>query len=369
MTIQAMEIIREIVFRNRDRHAIPPLDGTLNPNNILEELPVVLDSLDQPDDVAIDREGNLYLSEGNRVLVFSGEDYEKKSLLAEFGGKAGGLGFDASGRLMVCVGGIGLCLVDGAGGKTWIKEAGGTALRCPNSALAAPDGGIYITEGSTCHEPQDWIWDLMEKRATGRLIRYDPAGQRCQVLLSGLSYPYGVTLSHDGQAIVFSESWGHRLSCYPLGDTRPATVQVVLPNLPGYPGRIIPSSSGGYWLCLFALRTELVEFVLSEDKYRREMMRTIEPEHWIRPALSSGEDFLEPIQFGGIRVLGIKKPWAPPRSYGLVIELDENFQVLKSLHSRADGKRHGITGVAEHKGNLFILSQGHGVVLKSSANL
>ncbi len=364
MPAQAIEIVKEIFFRNRDRHAIPSMDGALNPNDALDRLPMVKASVKDPDDLVFDATGNLYVSTENRVLKLSGKEYREEAVFVEFEGPTGGLGFHPDGRLMVCIGGVGLCLVDDAGRTTWIKEAQTSRILCPNSAVARADGTIYITDGSLHHEPSDRIWDLMEKRASGRLIRYDPATEKFEVLLSGLGYPWGIEISLDQQWIMFSESWHHTVSRCPIDDIRPATREVVIPNLPGYPGRIAAASDGGYWICLFAMRTELVEFVLSEDMFRLEMMRTIDPAHWVRPALSSGKDLLEPIQFGGIRVLGIKKPWAPPRSYGLVVRIDEDFEIKKSLHSRADGRRHGITGLAENKGDLFILSKGHGLILK-----
>jgi hypothetical protein len=74
------------------------------------------------------------------------------------------------------------------------------------------------------------------------------------------------------------------------------------------------------------VRSQLQEFVLREDRYRREMMATIDPEFWIAPALSSGRSFKEPLQAGGVIRLGIHKPWAPTRSYGLILRLDADAQ-------------------------------------------
>ena len=34
--------------------------------------------------------------------------------------------------------------------------------------------------------------------------------------------------------------------------------------------------------------------------------------------------------------MGMHKPWAPSRSYGLVVRLDAGLQPLASLHSRAE---------------------------------
>ena len=132
-----------------------------------------------------------------------------------------------------------------------------------------------------------------------------------------------------------------------------AASQIALPDLPAYPGRIISSHEGGYWLALFAVRSQLQEFVLRENRYRREMMANIDPEYWIAPALSSGRSFKEPLQAGSVIRLGIHKPWAPTRSYGLLLRLDDDFQPVWSAHSRADGNRHGVTSCLESDGRLL----------------
>jgi hypothetical protein len=93
------------------------------------------------------------------------------------------------------------------------------------------------------------------------------------------------------------------------------------------------------------------------------MMRTIEPRHWVAPALVSGGDCLEPMQFGSIKALGIQKPWAPPRSYGLVVRINEDGDVVESLHSRVGGHHHGVTAACETSQGLVIVSKGSGKVL------
>ena len=64
-------------------------------------------------------------------------------------------------------------------------------------------------------------------------------------------------------------------------------------------------------------------------------------------------------------MMGVLKPWAPAFSYGLVVKLDRNFQPEKSLHSRADGKAHGITSAAcLPEGQLFLSSRGDNKVIR-----
>jgi hypothetical protein len=108
----------------------------------------------------------------------------------------------------------------------------------------------------------------------------------------------------------------------------------------------------------------LLEFVLNEDDFRAEMMQTVEPKYWIAPALSSGKDFLEPLQQGGVRQMGVLKPWAPARSYGLVLRLSPDLVPMFSLHSRVGGLHHGVVSALEFEGELLVLSKGAGRILR-----
>ena len=134
--------------------------------------------------------------------------------------------------------------------------------------------------------------------------------------------------------------------------------------MPAYPSRITPAASGGYWLTAFIARTQLVEFVLRENAYRRRMMKEIDPEYWIVPKLKSGQSFLEPMQGAHIKTMGVIKPWAAPRSYGLVIRLDANGAPRYGLHSRVDGVNHGVVAAVEANGALFVLAKGPGRLLR-----
>ena len=108
-------------------------------------------------------------------------------------------------------------------------------------------------------------------------------------------------------------------------------IDVALPALPAYPGRMIRSGDGGFWLAMFAPRNPLVEFVLKEEDYRRRMTETIDPAYWIAPSLLGGTSFLEPIQGGTRKKLNMLKPWAPTWSGGLVAKCDSNMRPLESF--------------------------------------
>ena len=200
----------------------------------------------------------------------------------------------------------------------------------------------------------------MEKRSSGRVLRIDPKAGDVEVVASGLAWPSGICVARDGQSMIVSEAWAHRLTRLPLESAGKSGVFVQ--NLPGYPGRIIPFGFG-YCLTMFALRTQLVDFVLTEDTYRRKMIERIDPAFWIAPALRSDGHYLEPVQGGGLRKHGSVKAWAPPRSYGLVIFLDDEFEPDLSLHSRVGGACHGITGVATRDGAVMVTSKGNSKIV------
>jgi hypothetical protein len=195
----------------------------------------------------------------------------------------------------------------------------------------------------------------MEKRSSGQVLRILPGTDQVEILADKLAYPYGICfVAGDSNTLVISEAWSHNLLYLPT-DAKPqlkskrVALKIAMLNLPGYPSRIIPFGSG-YCLTMFAVRTQLVDFVLTEDAFRNAMMESIDPHLWIAPVLHHEDHYLEPVQGGSLKKHGKVKDWAPPRSYGLVVILDDKFEPITSLHSRVNGACHGITGVAEYAG-------------------
>jgi hypothetical protein len=303
-----------------------------------------------------------------RVIRCSPVNHADRSVLLEAPGPIRCLATAQDGSLLAGVDDVGLVHVDGAGRQRVLAgEVAGHRLRSC-TAIAVGDGALYFTEGSARHPSADWAWDLMEGHADGRVCRVGPDGGEVEVLQDRLAFPSGVTLSHDRRALLVTEAWTHSMWRLPVGDgaSRAARVKA---NMVGYPGQIHRRAQGGYWLSFFALRTHLVEFVLTQDDYRREMIRTVHPDFWIRPALRTLNSGLEPLQGGGVKKLGVTKPWAPPRSYGLIACVDEDGEVRHSLHSRADGSRHGVLSAREFDGTLYIASNGGDHVLTSPTGM
>jgi sugar lactone lactonase YvrE len=338
----------------RTSMSVPVLDGALKPNNLLEEAAIVIE---RPglEDLALDAGGTLYAACGSAVLrITSGGE---AMVAANFDRTVTAMAFLTDGTLAVGFGDRVVLDALGAAAPT-IETVDGAALSAVTALSAGAGGSLLICDGSAGCPCADWSRDLLEAGCSGRLLHYDGASRTARTLASGLAYAFGVMVDATGRALV-CESWAHRVSAALDGRTTP-----VIAGLPAYPARFAPAPDGGFWLTMFACRTQLVQFVLRETDYRREMMRTIAPEYWVAPAFSSGADFLEPLQGGGVKQMGILKPWAPSRSYGLVVRYGADLRPLYSLHSRAGGHHHGIVAAAQRGGDLFVLSKGAGRILR-----
>ncbi|MBZ9727734.1 hypothetical protein LB554_27690 [Mesorhizobium sp. CO1-1-11] len=326
---------------------IPPLDGAFRPNTRLDEAPAFAE-LTEPDNLLV-ADGRLLASSGNAIYSLAADTEPK--VVETFPSPITALALSPSGQLTVGLE-SGKLLISG---KEVSPPAG---ISCITALAYAEDGALWLANGSAEHTPSQWAADLMKKGASGSLWKRDGAGGEFRKIAGGIAFPYG--LQPLGRDVLVSESWRHQLVRF---DGATGNRSTVMTHLPGYPARLSPAGDGGAWLTLFAPRNRLIEFVLQETHYRQDMIDQVPPAYWIAPAMASSRSFLEPLQCGGIRTMGIHKPWSPSRSYGLVVKLDQNMQPQFSLHSRANGTRHGICSVVEKGGQLFIASRGGDCVL------
>lgn len=326
--------------------SVPAMDGPLQPNTLLDTAPL-LASVDGLDNLIV-RDGTLLASSGQALLQITETGVSE---LERFAAPISCLAVGPQGRFAIGVEGQGV-VIRQAGQERRVEALGGVPFLCPTAAIFLPDGALVVTSGSKALLPSEWKRDLMSHGKTGSLWRIDSDGaQTC--LADRLAWPCGLVQAGDG-ALWVSEAWRHRVL------RLEGTLKPVLDDLPGYPGRLVPAEGGGAFLTLFAPRNQLIELVLREPGYRARMMAELDPDHWVAPALASRDLIREPLMMGGVRTMGILKPWAPTKSYGLVVRLDASAQPVASWHSRADGKRHGVTSMAEQGGKLVVGSKGAG---------
>ena len=338
---------------------VPIMDGALKPNRALDEATVVL-NLPGIDDIASDGQ-QLLISAGPVLYVLENGVARE---LRRFEAPITALAVSAKGHVAIALDGRELRVLDAAGATlAQTQTLGGRNLRSANALAFEGDDSLLVSDGSEQFGPEQWCHDLMQHGKTGKVGRWNWQSGASTLLAQNTRYAFGV-LASKGLAR-WSESWKHT-----LGTVRGsgAALSATVAELPGYPSRMSSAVGGGFWLTCFVCRTQLVEFVLREDAYRKRMVQEIPPSQWVAPALSSGKSFLEPLQGAGVKTMGVLKPWAPPRSYGLVLRVADDGRVLSSLHSQVDGQHHGITAVAEHAGALYLVSKGSARLLRVELN-
>ncbi|MFC0625638.1 SMP-30/gluconolactonase/LRE family protein [Kribbella deserti] len=224
-----------------------------------------------PEDTLLDAEGNILtgLLDG-RILRISA-DRKTITELANTGGRPLGLEWLPDGAVLVCDAGRGLLRLDLASGnvETLAASVDGVPMKFCNNAAVAPDGTIYFTDSSTRFSVDEWMADLLEHSATGRLFRRTPDGVLTK-LADGLAFPNGVTLSADGNTLFFVETAGYRLLKLDLTTEGARPEQMLM--LPGLPDNISTGSDGLIWIAIGSPRNALLDFLLDKPPALRKVI-------------------------------------------------------------------------------------------------
>ena len=334
-------------FRGRGAYAptVPPMDGALRPNTLLEEAAVVA-RVAAPDNL-VQYRGQVMFSSGADIHMLdpaTGSTSNWRRCPAEVTALA------VAGDTLAIGLADGSLILSGATDRT-VKTPG----PCITAIAPGGAGHLIFCIGSARNPAAEWKRDLLQGGASGSVWALSLADGGLQKLADGLSWPAGAAMA--GERLVVVEAWKHRMT--------QAGAAPLITDLPGYPCRLSPAPDG-WWLSVFAPRNQLIELVLREDDYRTRMMREVDPDHWIAPTLSPAVDFNEPMQGGAIRTHGIIKPWAPTRSYGLLVRLDGRFRPIASYHSRADGRFHGVTSALHWGDRALVASRGGNAILALS---
>ncbi len=340
--------VEKYLGRGRHSIAVPVMDGPLHPNNRLEEAQSLF-SLKDVDNLACVG-ANIWCSSGP-MLLCAAQDRQPE-VIETLKSTISAIAASPEGALAIGVDGQGIVIRGGKHDRKEFTKVDGVALNCPTAIVFTGENTIAVCNGSKDKPAADWKRDLMAHGKSGSVWEIDLVSGKATKIAGGLAFPYGLCRTSTGYAV--SEAWAHRIIAVKAGE-KP---RELLRHLPGYPARLSQGPNGGYLLAVFAPRNQLVEFVLREPEFLSVMTRTVHPDNWIGPKLMWGQGFKEPMQGAALKTMGIIKPWAPTWSYGLLVVLDEEFQPIDSYHSRADGRRHGVTSVTVRGQEIIAAAKG-----------
>jgi ribose transport system permease protein len=251
-----------------------------------------------PEDVAIDDQQRVYTGTSTGLIMrYSGAALHDREVFCRTGGQVRGLAFDRAGNLIACVAGIGLMSVAPDGTvkrladetpRTFGRIKDDSRLLMLDDLDIAAEGTIFFTEGSTRYNIDQWLLDSIEARPNGRILTYDPKTGKTRTLLNGLVHPGGICIERGGRSFLYTETWLCRISRFYFAGPKAGHTEVVADNLPGYPDNINPSSDGGFWVAMVAMRTSVSDIAMRMPAFRKRMTRQLPVDNWLLPNFNAG---------------------------------------------------------------------------------
>ena len=303
----------------------PVLTGVLASNNLLENAELLArGKVNGPEEVAVDSQGRVYGGTQDGKIMRLLPD-GKLEVFAETKGRPLGLQFDKNQNLIVCDAYKGLLSIDPQGMiKVLATTADGGPFKFTDALDISSEGTIYFTDASSKYQQDEYLYDLLESKPHGRFMSYDPATGQVKVLLKNLYFANGVALSQQEDFVLVNETYRYRVVRYWLKGPKAGTHEVFIDNLPGFPDNISSNRKGNFWLALFTVRNDAV-------------------------------DKLHPSPFLKAQMSKLPKAfWPKPKPYGLVLALDENGKITRSLHEPTGNHLKEITSAREYGGYLYL---------------
>ena len=304
----------------------PKMEGALRENSALSSVKLLAEGkLNGPEDIAVGNNGNVFTGlEDGRIVKISPDG--EVVTFAETGGRPLGLQWGPRGDLIVADGGRGLLTVNLEGEVTvLVPRAETVPLEMADDLDVSSSGLIYFSDATGSEVGMDYYQDLMIHRPLGRLLRFNYYTDDLEVLLTGLYFANGVALSPDEDFVLVSEMSEYRITRLWLKGPRVGDRDVFADNLPGFPDGISGDGDGNYWVAMVSPRMWFVDNIVL-------------PNLWLRKLLMHFPTWT--------RLSGA--------SYGFIIQLNSEGEIVESLHDPSGKSLSGITNVIERDGKLYI---------------
>jgi sugar lactone lactonase YvrE len=277
----------------------------------------------KPEDIAVDDQGRIYGGfEDGRIMRWDAAA-QNPEVFADTGGRPLGMHFDATGNLIVCDSYKGLLRIDSEG-KTEVlaTEHDGVTFGFTNDVEIAADGTIYFSDASHKFGQTQYMEDLIEHGANGRLLAWHPDTKQTELLLDGLCFANGVAVDPGQQFVLVNETGSYLVRKYWIAGPKKGEHEILIDNLPGFPDGISAGTNGVFWIAIASPRNPLMDKLGPKPFLRKVVMRL--------PA------FLRP----------------KPLRYAFVLGIDAEGNVNHNLQDPG-GAYAPITSVQEHGGKLY----------------
>ncbi|KAL4385871.1 hypothetical protein GQ457_09G022740 [Hibiscus cannabinus] len=188
---------------------------------------------------------------------------------------------------------------------------------------------IYFTDTSSVFRRRQFLPSVLSNDKTGRLLKYNKSSKEVKVLLRGLAFANGVSLSKDRSFLLVAESTNCRILRLWLRGPNAGNVDVFA-ELPGYPDNIRRNNNGEFWVGLHSKKGLLAKVALSYGWLGRALLKL-------------------PLSFKQLHSL-----FVGGKPHGIAVKLGENGEVLQILEDTQGKTLSFISEVEEKEGKLWI---------------
>lgn len=319
-----------------DAGPAPALEGVLAPNDALARCEILAaDEIDGPEELELDASGRVYSGTNDGTIVrltVNGDGTHDVEVVADVGGRPNGLSFDAAGNLLVSEG--------RDHPARWADPDGNVrpfAVDHGQASAIASDGTIYLPRYTDPQETESLMVDVLMRMAeaapTGELLSYRPETGETRVLMRGLIWPDGVALSSDEDFVAVGEVSAYRISRYWLRGPKAGTQDVLAENLPGMVDGLASDGAGRFYASIPRTRSALLDWFHRHPGWKDQTAKLLSP--WFANLLIAASP-------------GAKT------GYGLVLVIDEDGAIVRSLHDPQTRIGPGINTAEPWRDTLYI---------------
>ncbi|GLQ31810.1 SMP-30/gluconolactonase/LRE family protein [Litoribrevibacter albus] len=306
--------------------------GDFEKNNRLSSLEIIsLNGEEGPEDFAVNAQGQVFFSLLGGKIMRIGED-GSFSEFVNTGGRPLGLEFAPSGELIVADAFKGLLSVSPSGDISLLTDSVlGSKIRYADDVDVTSTGEIYFSDASTKFPAESYgtyqasLLDIMEHGGNGRVIHYSPITKESRIIVSGLQFANGISVTHDESAILINETGTYSVLKHWIKGEKAGQTETLISNLPGFPDNINKGSNQNYWLGLVSPRSKALDLLA--------------PFPFLREAVQ--------------RLPKVLRPKA--QHYGHVVSINDRGEILLSLQDPEDTYSY-TTGAAESGPWLYLSS-------------
>lgn len=303
----------------------PEMTGVLTPNNKLASAQPFGPKLSRGvEDLAFDKEGNIYTASyfGDKLHKISA-DGSKAEVMTNIPKHSLGISVRNNGKAIYIINATeGLLKVENNKITTLLKAVEDKPIMFGEEISIAKNGMVYFSDGSKY--PITSLGVVLDREPSGRVLSYDAKTGIGGLIVGGIDFANGITLSHDEKSIIIAEFNQGRLLRYWIEGPKTGRLEKFVDPLPGMPDNISRGENGIYWVALFTTRDAMQQ--LSQSPLRAKIAQRLP--HLIREKL-----------------LEDKK--------SMVLGINDQGQIVHFLQDSSQSQTN-ITSVVERDGYLYL---------------